>query len=89
METRTSKPEANEQDWLKAVERIFAFAATQNPPAISQSEVEALLIGLKGQETRPLVGKPLSPQGKKAVEMLQGYLDVMKKKKKRFLPIKK
>ena len=78
-----------EQDWLNSVKQVFDYAAQQRPPMISQSEVESLLIGLRGLEKIPLTGKPLSPAGQKTVEMLQGYLDIMKQKKKKFLPIKK
>jgi hypothetical protein len=81
------KIEATEQDWLNAVKRIFDFASKQKPPRISQSEIESLLMGLTGLKTKPF-GKPLSDAGEKAIEMLNGYLQIMKKKKKHFLPIK-
>ena len=83
-----NRKEAGEAEWLDAVKRIFAHRSKNIPPLISQSEIETLLLGLQSQERIPLTGKPLSPTGKKTVEMLQGYLDIMKKKKKRFLPIK-
>jgi len=82
------KKEAGELEWLDAVKRIFARRSKETPPLISQSEIETLLLGLQSQERIPLTGTPLSPIGKKTVEMLQGYLDIMKKKKKKFLPIK-
>jgi len=78
---------STEQDYLNNVKQVFDFASKQHPPMISQSEIESLLIGLTGIERGPF-SKPLSPAGKKTVDMLNGYLDVMKKKKKRFLPIK-
>jgi hypothetical protein len=83
------RKEANEQDWLNSVKQIFDMRSKENPPIISQGEIESLLIGLNGQATAPVTGRPLSPQGQKTVDMLHGYLDIMKKKKKRFLPIKK
>jgi len=88
MTNQPIKKEANEQDWLNSIRQVFTWAKKQKPPQIAQSEIESLLLGLRGQETNPLYPKQLTPAGKKAEQMLQGYLDVMKTKKKRFLPIK-
>lgn len=83
-----TQKESGETEWLDAIRRVFVRRSKDIPPLISQSEIETLLLGLHSQERIPLTGKSLSPTGKKTVEMLQGYLDIMKKKKKRFLPIK-
>jgi hypothetical protein len=77
-----------EPEWMQSIRNIFDDARRRTPPQISQSEVETLLIGLTSQTRHPTLAKPLSASGEKAREMLQGYLDIMKKKKKHWLPVK-
>jgi hypothetical protein len=72
--------EATENDWLRAIGNVFKLAAKEQPPQISRSEVESLIIGLRSLAK--------SPEGLRTLEMLNGYLDTMKKKNKKFLPIK-
>ncbi len=71
--------ESTEQDWLDAVEGVFQYAKRQDPPVISRSEVESLITGLR------YFAK--SPKGIQVLNMLNTYLDRMKKKNKKFLPL--
>jgi hypothetical protein len=73
------RPKATEAGQLNNVKIVFDFAKSQKPPMISRSEVESLIIGLTSVAE--------SPKAKQVLSMLHTYLDRMKKKNKKFLPI--
>ena len=70
---------STEQIWLDAVEKVFDNAKKQKDQSVSRSEIESLIIGLRSVAE--------SEKGKKVLEMLNNYLEIMKKKKKRFLKV--
>ena len=68
-----------EQKWLKATKRTFDAALTQHPPKIARSEVETLIIGLRGNV--------VTSRGKEILKMLQSYADFMKVKHRDFMKV--
>ena len=68
-----------EQKWIQATKNIFNAAMKQQPPQISRSEVESLIIGLRSNV--------VTKRGAEVLSMLEGYLKLMKDKKKSFVKI--
>jgi predicted solute-binding protein len=77
-----------EKQWLDAVEKTFTYAAQQKRPEISRSQVESLLIGGNALRTHPTNPVKFTDVGIATLEKLNKYMDIMRKKNKKFLPIK-
>jgi hypothetical protein len=68
-----------EQKWLKVVKQAFDTALKGQPPQISRSQVESLIIGLRSNVA--------TPKGERVLKMLQSYLDFMKVKHRTFMKV--
>lgn len=76
-----------EEAQLNNVRIIFDGAVLRDPPVVWRSEIDTLIIGLTGIKNDPFLPK-LSPKAEKVLKMLEEKAALMKKKKRKFLPIK-